>query len=101
MPVIKGPIVFKSGKPIPDVVAKQIKNIKIIEATNWQSEKYADIIKSEFKKTTKKTEKYTRSELFKLKRNEQIALLKRLKAKKIPRREKERVDLILKLMGGD
>ncbi len=48
-------------------------------------------------KLVKEKAKYTKKELFKLNKKEQIKILEDLGAKKIPRLEKGRVDLILKI----
>jgi len=45
----------------------------------------------------KKVKKLTKEELFDLKKDEQVKLLNKLGAEKIPRYEKQRVELLLKL----
>lgn len=50
-----------------------------------------------FEEVGKPKKKYTEAELFALNKSEQIKILKELKADRIPRREKDRVKLILEL----
>ena len=78
MPTIKGPIKFEKGKPAPKEVFEAVK--KVLGATT----------------VTRK--KYTSKELYALNRKEQIELIRSFGYDgKIPRTEKERVALILKL----
>ena len=78
MPTIKGPIKFEKGKPVPTEVLEAVK--KVMGAT------------------TIPAKKYTSKELYALNRKEQIELIRKLGYDgKIPRTEKERVALILKL----
>ena len=48
-------------------------------------------------KSKTKTKKYTEKELYDMNKDEQVEILKKLKADKIPRLEKGRVELILEL----
>ena len=78
MPTIKGPIKFEKGKPVPTKVMEAVKKV--------------------MKATTASVKEYTSKELYALNKKEQVELIRSLGYEdKIPRTEKERVALILKL----
>jgi len=101
MPTIKGPIEIKPGKPIPTEIAKHIK--LPFQADNFKSTKMPKGIVIEPVSKAEVSRKYTEAELFKLNREEQVRLIKKLSGgtAKIPRYEKDRVKLILELQGSD